>query len=35
MNFITSPDPMVDKNPEVQAKLEICLVQKMYLMLII
>src|SRR5690606_16206131 len=26
MNFITNPDPMIDKDPEVQAQLEICLV---------
>lgn len=27
MNFITNPDPMIDKDPEVQASLEICLVR--------
>ena len=27
MNFITNPDPMIDKDPEVQAQLEICLVR--------
>ncbi len=27
MNFITNPDPMIDKDPEVQAMLEICLVR--------
>jgi len=27
MNFITNPDPMIDKDPEVQALLEICLVR--------
>jgi len=27
MNFITSPDAMIDKDPEVQAQLEICLVR--------
>lgn len=27
MNFITDPDPMIDKDPEVQAQLEICLVR--------
>ena len=25
MNFITNPDPMIDKDPEVQAQLEIIL----------
>ena len=27
MNFITNPDQMIDKDPEVQAQLEICLVR--------
>ena len=27
MNFITNPDPMIDKDPTVQALLEICLVR--------
>ena len=27
MNFITNPDPMIDKDPELQAMLEICLVR--------
>jgi len=27
MNFISNPDPMIDKDPEVQAQLEICLVR--------
>lgn len=27
MNFITNPDPMIDKDPEVQAQLEECLVR--------
>lgn len=27
MNFATNPDPMIDKDPEVQAQLEICLVR--------
>jgi hypothetical protein len=27
MNFITNPDPMIDKDPEVQAQFEICLVR--------
>lgn len=27
MNFTTNPDPMIDKDPEVQAQLEICLVR--------
>lgn len=27
MNFITNPDPMIDKDPNVQAQLEICLVR--------
>ena len=27
MNFITNPDPMIDKDPKVQAQLEICLVR--------
>ena len=27
MNFITNPDPMIDKDPQVQAQLEICLVR--------
>ena len=27
MNFITNPDPMIDKDPEVQSQLEICLVR--------
>lgn len=27
MNFITNPDPMIDKDPEVQEQLEICLVR--------
>jgi mono/diheme cytochrome c family protein len=27
MNFITNPDPMIDKDPKVQAMLEICLVR--------
>ncbi len=27
MNFITNPDPMIDKDPEVQKQLELCLVR--------
>lgn len=27
MNFITNPDPMIDKDPEVQAQYELCLVR--------
>ncbi len=27
MNFITNPDPMIDKDPEIKAQLEICLVR--------
>mgnify|MGYP000975486656 CR=1 FL=1 len=27
MNFITNPDPMIDKDPQVQAELELCLVR--------
>ena len=27
MNFITNPDPMIDKHPAVQAHLELCLVR--------
>lgn len=27
MNFITNPDPMIDKDPELQAQLELCLVR--------
>ncbi|HMN32397.1 MAG: c-type cytochrome [Chitinophagaceae bacterium] len=27
MNFITNPDAMIDKDPEVQAQLELCLVR--------
>lgn len=27
MNFITNPDPMIDKDPVVQAQLELCLVR--------
>ena len=27
MNFITNPDPMINKDPELQAQLEICLVR--------
>ena len=27
MNFITNPDPMIDKDPEAKAMLEICLVR--------
>ncbi len=27
MNFITNPDPMLDKDPELQAQLELCLVR--------
>ncbi|WP_304199484.1 c-type cytochrome [Flavobacterium alvei] len=27
MNFITNPDPMIDKDPKLQAQLEICLVR--------
>lgn len=27
MNFITNPDPMIDKDPKVQAMMEICLVR--------
>lgn len=27
LNFATNPDPMIDKDPEVQAQLEICLVR--------
>lgn len=27
MNFITDPDPMINKDPEVQAQLELCLVR--------
>ena len=28
MNFITNPDAMIDKDPKVQAQLEICLVRR-------
>lgn len=27
MNFSTNPDPMIDKDPELQAQLELCLVR--------
>ena len=27
MNFITNPDPMIDKDPQLQAQLELCLVR--------
>lgn len=27
MNFITNPDPMIDKDPKLQAQLEICLLR--------
>ena len=27
MNFITNPDPMIEKDPKVQAQLELCLVR--------
>jgi len=27
MNFITNPDPMIDKDPEVKAQLELCMVR--------
>ena len=27
MNFITNPDPMIDKDPVLQAQLELCLVR--------
>jgi len=27
MNFITNPDPMIDKDPELQKQLEICLIR--------
>lgn len=27
MNFITNPDPMIEKDPEIQAQLELCLVR--------
>lgn len=27
MNFITNPDPMIDKDPKVQAMLELCMVR--------
>lgn len=27
MNFISNPDPMIDKDPKVQAQLELCLVR--------
>lgn len=27
MNFITDPDPMIDRDPELQAQLELCLVR--------
>lgn len=27
MNFITNPDPMIDKDPAVQAQYELCLVR--------
>src|SRR5690554_1699955 len=27
MNFVTNPDPMIDKDPELQAQLEVCLVR--------
>jgi hypothetical protein len=27
MNFITNPDPMIEKDPELQAQLELCLVR--------
>ena len=27
MNFITNPDPMIEKDPAVQAQLELCLVR--------
>jgi len=27
MNFITNPEPMIDKDPELQAQLELCLIR--------
>lgn len=27
LNFITNPDPMIDKDPELQAQLEVCMVR--------
>jgi hypothetical protein len=27
MNFISNPDPMIEKDPAVQAQLELCLVR--------
>ncbi len=27
LNFITNPDPMIDKDPQLQAQLEICMVR--------
>lgn len=27
LNFITNPDPMIDKDPELQAQLELCMVR--------
>ena len=27
MNFITNPDPMIDKDPKMKAALEVCLVR--------
>jgi hypothetical protein len=27
MNFITNPDPMIDKDPKLQAQLELCLLR--------
>jgi len=27
MNFITNPDPMIDKDPELQAQLELCMIR--------
>ena len=27
MNFITNPDPMIDKDPKLQAMLELCLMR--------
>lgn len=27
LNFITNPDPMIDKDPEVKAQMEVCLVR--------
>lgn len=27
LNFITNPDPMIEKDPEVQAQLELCLIR--------